>query len=501
MHNSGCIEEINVSGEECPSSDLACSACKELTSLDAQIEDARSLLRTLYLKRCQVKLRRNLHHDQLVRSLPIELVSRIFVHCLHSPPPPSLPEDDANAAHDARRPNPVSLVLAAVCQRWRQIAFSTPHLWTVVCVRISGPSIAHYPQMTSEWLRRSGHLPIWLDVYEERLQPALSGIRRQLADPAPIFDAINRHISRVETLKLHFNRKYLTLLRGETPILHQLFLSITGSQHELSSAAFRLADARPSPHRVIIRDMPYTAVGIEWASVTHFEAFSLTSSECLLLFCHSPHLTHCKIENITMSAAEFNPLDPQTITLSSLLTLILDPYRRCTPHAAPSVVASLTMRSNCALRELIINWFDGTLSQLIDVVKMMPSLEELSASHFRIHDEIFELLAATTSTQEDTPPEEVFLPNLRVLCLSGTPYFNWWSLPPIFSQNNTDTDVVLRPLSSFHLHLSFSRRGPGEEEGQTPEEIDEDVKQRLHELRAGGKEIDIVNVFDDSLEL
>ncbi|CAA7271214.1 unnamed protein product [Cyclocybe aegerita] len=482
----GCIEEINISGEECSSSHIACSACEELSSLDAQIADAQNLLRTLYLKRCQIKLRRNLHHDQLLRCLPIEVVSRIFVQCLHTPPPPSLGEDNTYAAEDiqSRKSNLFAFILASVCQRWRQIAFSTPHLWTVVRVRVFSPSLTLYPQMLSELLRRSGNLPLWLNVYEDRMEEKtwildlfrepVTYQRAPIFNPDPIFEAINHHISRVDTLQLRLFSERLTLLRGETPILCQLCLLVLGNQH--SSTTFRLANAMPSPQRVNIDYVPYAAIGIE---------------------------------NIVMRTIDFNSLDPQIFTLSALQTLILELGRHgqrmvlsrlLTPalqtlhtHADLPTITSLITHSQCALQKLDIDLDDATLLQMIDLVAMIPSLVELSASHVNIQDVIFELLAATASIGEDSPPNEVFLPNLRVLHLRGTSYFNWSTLPPIFSLNNTDADAVLRPLSTLHLVLSFYPGDMEEEDDLTlsPHPIGEDIRKQLKQLNAEGKEIDI----------
>ncbi|CAA7269838.1 unnamed protein product [Cyclocybe aegerita] len=41
-------------------------------------------------------------------------------------------------------------------------------------VKISGHSLDLNTKLTSGWLRRSGRLPIWLDIYEDRLQSTIA---------------------------------------------------------------------------------------------------------------------------------------------------------------------------------------------------------------------------------------------------------------------------------------------------------------------------------------
>ncbi|CAA7261080.1 unnamed protein product [Cyclocybe aegerita] len=528
----GYIENSNLSGEECPSPQFdacdPCPGCREISSIDAQIAQARVLLQNLYLKRCDAKLIRNKHHDQLVRRLPVEVVSRIFIHCLpHIPPPPfSLSEYDGRGKREARpeRRKLVGLFLAAICQRWRQIAFATPHLWTVARVKISRQTIALDAKLTSEWLRRSGRLPLWLDVYEDEEQTnSLRRWRRHGGkppvkfDPTPIFDALNPHLSRVEVLEVHTESKYLALLHGEAPILSQLYLSLNSWEVESSSTALRFAGTAPSPQRVILREAPSSAVCINWASLTHFEALSLTLDESLLLLQSSPLLTYFNLGSIsststpTFATSSTSVVTHPQTTLAALHTLIVTTSESelLFPHlAAPAlqtlhttgelpVVSSFITRSNCSLQCLTIKALPATPEQFIEVLEKTPLLTELDAWLGQIHDSFFERLAATARIPEYTLVEDAFLPRLRVLTLGGVPYFRLSSIPPIFSLGNAggnDVDFVYRPLSTFELTLSFYLNpADAPHAGYTHTLIDEEVKKRLKELIKGGKKISIAS--------
>ncbi|KAJ6533307.1 hypothetical protein DFH09DRAFT_875947, partial [Mycena vulgaris] len=52
-----------------------------------------------------------------VLTLPIEITSRIFVHCL--------PAD----GRVCPSPSAAPLILAQICRHWRDVALSTCHLW------------------------------------------------------------------------------------------------------------------------------------------------------------------------------------------------------------------------------------------------------------------------------------------------------------------------------------------------------------------------------------
>ncbi|KAJ6504582.1 hypothetical protein C8R47DRAFT_151596 [Mycena vitilis] len=60
-----------------------------------------------------------------ILSLPVEITSQIFVHCL------------PDSARDVS-PLDAPLVLGRVCSVWRNIALSTPQLWTSWSLSIDG---------------------------------------------------------------------------------------------------------------------------------------------------------------------------------------------------------------------------------------------------------------------------------------------------------------------------------------------------------------------------
>ncbi|KAJ7134336.1 hypothetical protein C8R44DRAFT_422517 [Mycena epipterygia] len=88
------------------------------------------------------------------RRLPAEIISEIFVFTLSPVPIHTVAHWDDDRAG--------TLLLCRICRSWRDIALSTPSLWTVLSVRL------HISQSPFDWLplwlNRSRSLPIHLQV-------------------------------------------------------------------------------------------------------------------------------------------------------------------------------------------------------------------------------------------------------------------------------------------------------------------------------------------------
>ena len=90
--------------------------------------------------------------------LPVELLTRIFVECLH---------DDGPYLHPATYAAP--LLLTLVCRRWRQIALQTTQLWCSLSAieeywGVLTPMDEARVNRYAAWLSRSGNRPLSLDL-------------------------------------------------------------------------------------------------------------------------------------------------------------------------------------------------------------------------------------------------------------------------------------------------------------------------------------------------
>lgn len=135
------------------------------------------------------------------RLLP-EILQEIFCHCLPVA---------HNAILDARSP---PLLLGQVCSQWRQIAYSTPRLWTSIHISArpihlrnftgSSRTIARKDAI-SAWLSRSGVLPLSISMYCNGLGTSRTGSPIN-SEVQPYLDVIVSHARRWKII--HFTLRY-----------------------------------------------------------------------------------------------------------------------------------------------------------------------------------------------------------------------------------------------------------------------------------------------------
>ncbi|KAJ7750564.1 hypothetical protein B0H16DRAFT_1274389, partial [Mycena metata] len=163
-----------------------------------------------------------------VMTLPPELVSRIFVHCL--PPPRNF--DECNDVGPDR--NLAPLLLLRICRTWKDIALSTPRLWNVLHLRpkILGPGTQ---KGVLDWFGRAGVCSLTLTLC---LHDAIS---------ARVVGALlNLFAPRLQTLYLELDRSQFQAIQdvGPFPILERLAISYplyqSGSPLKLFSGTPRL---------------------------------------------------------------------------------------------------------------------------------------------------------------------------------------------------------------------------------------------------------------------
>ncbi|KAF8902433.1 hypothetical protein CPB84DRAFT_1776068 [Gymnopilus junonius] len=193
-----------------------CGKCQELGEIQADIRRAYDLLKISAQKRRGVKGKINQVHDHLIRRLPPELISRIFKTRIESSD--DLAQDTIENSGAPIRQLPwlsevdlsAPLILSAVCRGWRQIAFSTPDLWTTVVIYLKPrdihPSAQHMLQLT-QWLDRSKDLP--LDIFI--LEPSYAFEATYLK----LFDVIKAYVDRWQSLTLTSGSKTWRKLLGD----------------------------------------------------------------------------------------------------------------------------------------------------------------------------------------------------------------------------------------------------------------------------------------------
>jgi len=128
-----------------------CSACSEDIELQKAIQELENQIEKIHVKRRALRTVMNENHDPLIAKFPPEISSQIFVY--YSPPKWGFDNNDGSSP----------LHLGAVCQKWRQLAWGTPQLWTSLFVAFK----PHPTQLLAEFLERSATLPLAIKLFSD----------------------------------------------------------------------------------------------------------------------------------------------------------------------------------------------------------------------------------------------------------------------------------------------------------------------------------------------
>lgn len=231
-------------------------------------------------------------HDLFSSRLPIEVCAEIFQQAL-----PSV--DLISKRHGmGRRVSSVPLLLSHVCQRWRAICLSLPHLWTVISLFISGSQSRAEKvadSMAWSWVGRSGSsLPLSIILFMNPMAD-LDGTHSR-----SIFNLIKTYAHRIyylqatvsspalrELCAVYQDRQNLKTLR----ISCDIFVRDRSRIKSVDLAKFR-------PTSLFIDNTARRIVGIDTSILTHGEFEGFIASHCVALLANSPVLVSCTLRNV-----------------------------------------------------------------------------------------------------------------------------------------------------------------------------------------------------------
>ncbi|KAK7000350.1 hypothetical protein R3P38DRAFT_3219247 [Favolaschia claudopus] len=302
---------------------------KQIDDLSSEIEVQRAVLDDLINRRRQAQHNLNAVLDPMAR-LPLELQSKIFVHCLCS-------DEDERAS----KPDPqlAPMIFSNVSQLWRDIALSTPELWTHPANRICTGRGQLLPTGTSDLAEGVKH---FIDCSARRVEEfsllLLTDLHYQYRVPLLPFRSLKKLHIVLEEEKSFRMHDWIDVMRMSPGLLHCTF-----------SASFSL--------HVIGED---------------FEPFTLTALTEL----------HLK-ERSSSNPGNVNPtILFRYITLPALERLHI--HCRLTLPSLPDVVSDLSdfiIRSDPPLRSLVI---DDSTSDWVAILErlaapsLLPNLEHLA---------------------------------------------------------------------------------------------------------------------------
>ncbi|KAJ7170884.1 hypothetical protein C8R43DRAFT_981418 [Mycena crocata] len=347
-----------------------------------------------------------------VLTLPVEVTSEIFIHCL----PATLPDEP-------RTPSIVPLLLTCICRQWRNIALATPRLWSKFSILADLPNIQRHHEFIERWLSRSGNLPLSLtfrrgypyepeNPYEEISPEVLAAHELAATDSMErcleVFWNYSRRWQNVKFLLKPslFQRPSISTPDGGFPRLTHITIGSYQRDESFGSEEIKLFGdaAAPQLRSVEIEldtngDIDLRLFILPWAQLTSFTGKSFVEEECYYVLLQTPALVHCTFslcKNGDDNAPHAHPsLAPMSylkslslqashdlseilgaLTLPSLETLSIRNHRG-TNHAIPAV-RQLLIRSRCDLRDFT---YEGKTydqaNEFSDCLRLMPALSSL----------------------------------------------------------------------------------------------------------------------------
>ncbi|KAJ7174044.1 hypothetical protein C8R43DRAFT_976983 [Mycena crocata] len=246
---------------------------KRIHELSAAIEHQKQVLRDLEKSKSEAQGHLNAILDPMTR-LPLELSSDIFLRCIADFPVPS-----ADAA---------PLVFLNVCRAWRDIALSTPALWTAI--RVQFPRHPDFRELLDLWFSRARFSSLSLSLYADP-QTTIEFLDVAALDPT-VVALVHKNANRMRHLELYlpFGRE-LKQITASFPCLEVLTIG----------------------------------QGERYGDWTEEDSYSATPDECVEILEAAPNIVECAFKSIRFREWD---REPSSITLSCLQHLRFDGIER-----------------------------------------------------------------------------------------------------------------------------------------------------------------------------
>ncbi|KAJ7661589.1 hypothetical protein DFH06DRAFT_376752 [Mycena polygramma] len=369
-----------------------------------------------------------------VLTLPFEVTSEIFTHCL--------PRDVKNSEpifNFSRDRLPAALLLSQICRSWRHVALTTPKIWAIfrlpVGYRLSVDNTLAPRQSRhlAEWVGRVRSSPF--SFFLDRTDIYYGARGSQHLHPTIL------HIISLSSqwLEVHLRLTHADLvtegfrsgLRGRLPSLQTLRIK-TGGSSETVVDAFEHA---PNLRTVVLDGLRPTSILLPWYQLTHFTGTSLDDLDCFEVLRSAVSLVECRLSGAQGDVDDTELLPPHLglevlyltgyclcsdllfiLTLPALLELDFDDGNGNECHKEFTEFLS---RSRPPLHRLSIHRGYQLLVHGVPLLLHLAVLEiNLSVAE----------MADFLHTLRDHDPS-VFLPNLRSVVVSVWATERSWDAP------------------------------------------------------------------------
>jgi len=457
-----------------------CVSCLELETFDSKAE---AILERLSEDRRKILTKINQRHDPFIQHLPLELASQVFAFSIPSQDPDDDPGYIPLVWDDLEYHciQPFNIVLGAVCHAWRQVAWSTPKLWSTLPISLHRFDDRAYKDLVLEWLGRSAQTP--LDVF---LVYIGLGAPEEYVDMwKPLIDIANGCSSRWRTFNMCAPHPMLAYITGDgqgTSMLECLRVGPRDAElYERSPYRFSLTNVMPMPSHLFSTTMPLRSINIDWSNLITIEIGELYINEFLVLLRWAPRLNRCRL--ISLQDGQDEQLPPPTPTHHNTLQK-LDIQALDERQTAEQLLGSLILPSLVSLicdsdynsRKNIAAFVDRSACRLITFYDLSGDFRDLLALAPGLHT--LEQLEYPGNfgygVYDDELGRNIF-PNLREILIHGG-HISWRFLADL---------IMTCPPKTLSIHVEHP------DSGDDDFLIDEESARRFQDLIANGYNINI----------
>ncbi|KAJ6560378.1 hypothetical protein B0H19DRAFT_1376147 [Mycena capillaripes] len=390
-----------------------------LAEIDAEMVQQYQRLKELHDSRVSVQSLLNAALVYPVLTLPVEITSEIFVRCL--------PIGNARVLLKE-----APFLLLKICRQWREIALSTPRLWTtldidVISLRrgVNGLFTSEWVDLAEEWLRRARGHPLWVTLRHpvEEYYPDNIDLR--------FIKNISSQLESLEVSGLEQEEDPSFQQPLAFPLLKRLVFAPAVAGSPISSYWSAFFRSAPQLRELFLFREIEMPTPLPWHQLTEFLGRNFQLNHCLdilrlapnlgrgefsIQFYHGPDslesVTHPRLRYLTLAPdteGEFRPaLDfLKLVTLPTLETLDI----RLMTELVPERLEDFFSRSSPPLRHLAVCPDSGyEFSYWERTFRLIPELDEL------------QLVCRDTEIQMEfikafCAGEDRLFPQLRVLIL------------------------------------------------------------------------------------
>ncbi|KAF9555600.1 hypothetical protein CPC08DRAFT_124467 [Agrocybe pediades] len=284
------------SESKCPSTAIPqCDACRRVQRIRSEVDKTIQRLKELVgdLQHADAESD-HYHSSRAVDKLIPRILSTIFeISVADALPSHSRlwKERDFNGNVIQSQVMRVPLVFGQICKEWRQVAFSTPRIWTTILLD-SEPTSRKVDEsdLIHAWISRTGKLPLTVRLYSSRyIRGGFFSMGSETPTLHPSIKPMLEALASSSHQWLHFSSRipyeqlqHLEKHAENIPFLKTLKITLS----DTASASLQLATVG-------------APTGLLWKAVTTLTVEGLSPEGCLLLIASFPNLTTCTFNQLS----------------------------------------------------------------------------------------------------------------------------------------------------------------------------------------------------------